>query len=133
MARDHRSGLTPAEGRRFGVTLGTAFATLGALIWWRGPAGFALGLAGAGLLLIVAGLLIPGRLGPVERVWMALAHAISKVTTPIVMSIVYFGVLLPTGLIRRTVGRNPLRHASSKDSAWIRRDDSPRSDLERQF
>ncbi len=133
MARDHRSGLTPAEGRRFGVTLGTAFATLGALIWWRGRAGFAIGLTGAGLLLIAGGLLIPGRLGPVERAWMALAHAISKVTTPIVMSIVYFGVLMPTGLIRRAVGRNPLRHASSKDSAWIRRDDSPRSDLERQF
>lgn len=133
MARRHQPGLRAAEGRRFGVTVGMAFAALGALLWWRGRAGFAFGVEAAAVLLIAAGLLIPSRLGPVRKAWMAFAHAISKVTTPIAMSVVYFGVLMPTGLFRRAVGGNPLRHTKLKNSTWIRRGDAPRSNLERQF
>ena len=56
-------------------------------------------------------------LGPVERAWMGLAHAISKVTTPIVMGVMYLLVLTPVGLLRRRFGGNPLVHAPSKRRA----------------
>ena len=40
---------------------------------------------------------------------MGLAHAISKVTTPIFMGVVYFVVITPIGFIRRRAfGSNPL-------------------------
>lgn len=85
-------------------------------------------------LLLGGGLLAPAHMGPIHRAWMGLAHAISKVTTPIFMSIVYFVVLTPVGLIRRLVGSNPLSHEEKAGgSFWFARGDSPKSDLERQF
>ena len=87
--------------------------------------------------LALAGALIPSRLGPLERAWMELAHAISKVTTPIFLAIVYFLVLTPAGLIRRNLGKNPLIRTAQNGSFWIERDrttaDERRRRLERQF
>src|SRR5258707_6130820 len=40
---------------------------------------------GVGGTLVIAALLVPTWLGPIERAWMGLAHLISKVTTPIFM------------------------------------------------
>jgi hypothetical protein len=78
---------------------------------------------------------IPTRLGPVERAWMALAHAISKVTTPIVMGIMYLGVFTPVGWLRRTLGGNPLVHEAVGRSYWRSRNEGARrsASLERMF
>ena len=80
----------------------------------------------------LAGFLVPGRLGPVYRGWMGLAHAISRVTSPIFMSLVYFLVITPVGLVRRAIGGNPLR-AHRGSTGWVDRQGSPRGDLTRQF
>jgi hypothetical protein len=84
--------------------------------------------------LIVAGALVPSHLGPVYRAWMGLAHAISKVTTPIFMGIVYYIVVTPIGLLRRTLGSNPVEHAPVDGSYWHTRPEKRRrADLNRQF
>ena len=89
--------------------------------------------AALGVALITGGLAAPAALAPVERAWMGMAHAISKVTTPIFMGIVYFVVLTPVGLLRRALGKNPLRHRAREDSYWVDRGSEPASDLKRQF
>ena len=124
--------LTAAEGRKFGLTVGIAFLALATLVAWRGHAIVATTLGLLGAVLSVSGLLIPKRLGPVQRGWMALALAISKVTTPIVMGVVYFLVLTPTGILRRTLGRDPLV-PPAKGTVWFTRSNDDRSDLTRQF
>ena len=132
MAQGSPARLSPAEGRRFALTLAAAFAVLTALLWWRGhetPAGVT-GTAAAAFA--AAGLLVPGRLGPVQRAWMGLAHAISRVTTPIFMGVVYFLVITPIGILRRAFGGNPLR-AHRGRSGWVDRQGEPRGDLNRQF
>jgi hypothetical protein len=88
------------------------------------------GLAG---LFLLGGLLLPTRLGPVQRAWMGMAHALSRVTTPIFMGIVYFLVITPIGVLRRLFGANPLRAAQGKSSGWVDRRPNPRGDLNRQF
>ena len=84
------------------------------------------------LAFALGGLLLPGKLGPVYRAWMGFAHALSKITTPIFMGIVYFLVITPIAAIRRTLGGNPLR-AHHGDTGWIDRRNAPRGDLTRQF
>lgn len=74
--------------------------------------------AGLGGLLVAAGLLMPGRMGPIHRAWMGFALAISKVTTPIFMGIVFFLVIMPVGLVMRLLGRNPIRHRPVNGSFW---------------
>jgi len=127
--------LTAREGRRFGLTVGGAFLVLAAIAWWRGGAVATNVFAALGSLLALAGLVIPTSLGPVERAWMGLAHAISKVTTPIVMGVMYIVVLTPVGLLRRTFGGNPLVHPAAGGSYWHPRPEGKRrsSSLERQF
>jgi hypothetical protein len=126
--------LTAAEGRRFGLTLGGAFVALGAVLWWRGRAAAPL-VTALGLVLVTAALLLPTHLAPVQRAWMALGAAISRITTPIFLGIVYFGAILPIGLLLRARGGNPLTRQRAPTTCWVPRPARARSpsDMERQF
>jgi hypothetical protein len=127
--------LTRGEGRRFGLTVGGAFLLLAAVSAWRGHAIAPLVLAAPGAAFVLGGVLLPARLGPVQRVWMRSALAISKVTTPILLGVLYFLVITPTGIVRRAFGGNPLKHTDPDGGYWkVRTGESAgRSDLRRQF
>jgi hypothetical protein len=110
-----------------------AFAVFAGVAAWRGHA-VAWKLLGAlSVTLLFAGAVTPTILGPVRRGWMALAHLLSKVTTPLVMGIVYFLVLTPIALFMRAIGRRPLEHAEENGSYWLSTAAGGRSDMERQF
>jgi hypothetical protein len=127
--------LTPEEGRKFGLTVGGAFLVLSAVLWWRGKPGTAAVTCSLGSILFLAGLAVPGSLGPIYRAWMGLAHLMSKVTTPIFMGVTYFLVLTPVGLLMRALGKNPLVHRPQVRSNWYDRStEQPEpSRMERQF
>ena len=133
MATGIPTRLTPAEGRKFGLTVGVAFLVLTALVWWRGHMGAVYLFGSLGVFLVFAGLVIPARLGPVNRAWMGLAHLISRITTPIFMAVVYFVVLTPIGVLMRLFGRNPMKHEQAGDGFWQPRDHENRGGLKRQF
>jgi hypothetical protein len=124
--------LTAPEGRKFGLTVGGAFAVLAGIAVWRGHMALAWTLGSLAALMAVGGVVVPSRMGPVHDAWMGLARAISKVTTPIVMGIMYYLMITPMGLLRRTLGRHPLRHPVRDGGYWVERSVS-RGDLERQF
>jgi hypothetical protein len=126
--------LSPSEGRRFGLVVGAAFLLLGALARWRGHVVASTGLWAIGGALVAGGLLIPGSLGPVYRAWMGLARALSRVTTPVFMGVIYFGVFTPFGIVRRLLGRNALVRPQGA-SFWVAREPATgrRSNLQRQF
>lgn len=135
MATGIPARLTREEGRKFGLTVGTAFLALSGLLWWRGRHSAALVFLVLGSALVLAGLVAPARLGPIHRAWMGFAHLLSRVTTPIFMGIVYFLILTPTGGIMRLFGRNPIRRPPSEGSFWVRRPagDARRDKMEHQF
>ncbi len=110
--------LTAAEGRRFGLTVGGAFLVLTAVSSYRGHGTTALVTGCLGVALVLAGLLVPTRLGPVERGWMRMALAMSRVTTPVAMALVYFLAITPLGLVRKAMGRDPLHHVASQGTFW---------------
>jgi hypothetical protein len=128
---------TAKQGRRFALTLAIAFAVLAALSYWRGRELPPLILSVLAMIALLSALIIPSKLEAAEAGWMKLAHAISRITTPIFMGIVYFVILTPIGLLRRLAGGNPLVHRSVNDSYWIRRTEaepaSRRMRMERQF
>ncbi|MCC7123553.1 MAG: hypothetical protein IT178_01800 [Acidobacteria bacterium] len=134
MAAGVPARLTAAQGRRFGLTVGGAFLVFAAIAWWRGHPTTTTVLTGLGGTLSLAGLIIPTYLGPVERGWMRLAHLISKVTTPIVMGVMYLLVMTPVGLLRRTLGGNPMVHHAENASYWKARPEGKRAgNLMRQY
>jgi hypothetical protein len=133
MAEGIPTRLTAAEGRKFGLTVGIAFVVFGGVAMWRGKQRTSMVLFGLGGVLVAAALLVPTMLGPVERAWMGLAHLISKVTTPIFMSVVYFLVLTPTGFLRRMGGRSMLNPKPSVSRWEPHSQVSVPESMERQF
>lgn len=134
MARSLPTRLSRAAGRKFGFSVGGAFLVLAALLhFWRHREAVATGFGAVGGLLVLAALLVPTALGPVERAWMGLARVLSKITTPVFMGVVFFGVVTPIGWIMRVFGRRPLVHRANEDSFWLDPASGGRSDLDHQF
>lgn len=127
--------MTAAEGRKFGLAVGGAFLLLALILWWRGKVAAVPYVAGLGTMLVLGGLVAPAALGPVQRAWMRLAHLMSRVTTPILMGVIYFLVLTPIGLALRLAGRNPLVHRSRGAGVWYERggEKPDPNRMERQF
>jgi hypothetical protein len=118
--------LSKSELRKFGLTVGTAFAVFGAISWWRGhelPPRILWTLAG---LLIVPGILAPSILGPVQRGWMAFAMVLGHINTRIILTVLYYLVMTPVGLVMRLF-RDPLDRSlkDTRDSQWVRREQQP--------
>lgn len=124
MTEESRNQFTASDGRKFAFPVGIAFLLLAGLTWWRGHGTVSVGFASVAGILMLAGLAVPSRLGPVYRAWMAMAHGISKVTTPIFLGIVYFGVITPTALVMRALGKNPIERRGDDGSFWISREES---------
>ncbi len=135
MAKDLSARLADRrQGRRFGFTVGAAFIVFASIALWRGHPLTTRVLASIGGLLVVGAVVWPSGLLPVERAWMRLAHLLSRVTTPIVMGVLFFVIITPVGLIRRVFGRHGLPRGKSGVSMWhVRPDGSRRGDLTRQF
>ena len=132
MATGIPARLSAAEGRRFGLTVGGAFVALAAITMLRHkPIVVTEALGAGGVLLLLAAIVMPRSLGSVQRAWMRLAELLSKITTPIVMAIL-FVVFVPFGAFKRLFGRSALQRVAAGQSAWTPRVTS-RSDLRRQF
>jgi hypothetical protein len=128
--------LTPRELRRFGLTVGGAFAVLGLLSWWRGHAILPMVLGTLALGLVVPGLVVPRALGPVQRGWMRAAMVIGEFNSRVILGLFYYLVMAPVGLVRRLFG-DPLNRAlgDRATSVWVKRERQPvdRERYERQF
>jgi hypothetical protein len=124
------------ELRRFGFTVGAAFAVLGTVAWWRGHALAAQPLWTVAGLLVVAAALAPVVLGPVQRGWLAFAHVLGEINTRIILGAIYYLMFAPFGAVRRRV-HDPLARDfdDPRESFWVRREPEPLDpkSYERQF
>ncbi len=126
--------LSATKARSFGFTVGGAMLALSAVLYlWRHRPTTAAVIGAVGAVLVGLALVQPAWIAPVERWWMAMAHAISKVTTPIVMTVLFFAVIVPVGALARVFGRRALVHRAVDDSYWQAPHSGGRSDMERQF
>lgn len=105
--------------RKFGLVMAGALGVLGGLAAWRGRGAGIVLLVGAALFLALA-LLVPRGLAPVERAWMAVARVLSVVMTHVILTLFYYLVITPFGLVMRAAGRDPLRlrSAPTRGSFW---------------
>jgi hypothetical protein len=61
----------------------------------------------AGVLSLL-GLVSPSVVRPIYRNWMRFGLLLSKITTPVIMGLVFFLVITPMGLIRRLFAKDPM-------------------------
>lgn len=120
--------------KQFGLTLGAVLGVLGALALRRGGASALVVLLFA-LLLLVFGMLAPDRLRLFHRWWMRLGLVLGWVMTRVILSILFYAVVTPIGVLGRMLGKDFLgRLAASSASYWVPREGGGRpQDYERQF
>jgi Saxitoxin biosynthesis operon protein SxtJ len=107
--------------REFGLLVGLMAILIGGWRLYRGHSeAVASSLLGAGSALAILGLFFPKALVLPNRWWMALAKWLSLITTPIILGIIFFLVVMPIGVIKRLFGWDPLRRrAPSAASYWV--------------
>ena len=115
-----RSDKSTAELRKFGLTIGLAFGVLSAFLWWRNRPSFPV-FAGISAGLLLTSILLPRVLGPVEFVWMKIAHVMGAIMTRVLLVLTYFLLITPIGLLMRLFGKDSLqvRAAPTRQSFWI--------------
>jgi Saxitoxin biosynthesis operon protein SxtJ len=110
----------PSE-RRFGLMIAAACALLGL----RGVFGHwqpaAIGSwFGAGLVLTSLALFVPRCLALPNKAWFLLGRGLGKVFNPIVLGVIFFGILTPLAIVTRLFGRDELRlKRRMVNSHWI--------------
>jgi hypothetical protein len=115
-----------ASDRSFGIVMTAAFAVMSLLNWWHDGHSWRW-TGGIALVFLAAALLYPAALKPLNRLWLKFGLLLHKVVNPIVMAFVFFGTVLPTGLIMRALGKDLLRLKRQPDagSYWIERHPPP--------
>ena len=86
------------------------------------------------MLFLGLGLINSKILTPLNSLWFKLGILIGAIVSPIVMGIVFFLVVTPTGFIMKLLGNKMLDHGfdKNKNSYWITRD-KQNSSMKKQF
>jgi hypothetical protein len=128
--------LSRKELRKFGLTTGGIIAVLfGVVFPWLLGRGVPIWPWILGGLLVAMGLVAPGTLRPAHRGWMLFGHVMSRITTPIILGVLFYGAVLPTGLVRRLLGRDSMARArdDSTESYRVASRKVPKQHLKRPF
>lgn len=111
-----------SSDRSFGVVFAVVFATVALLpLWSGGDVRLWALLLAAGFLLLA--LVAPRVLAPLNRAWAAFGVLLHRLVSPVVLGLMYFGVITPTALVMRLSGRRPLAldRDGASNSYWIPR------------
>ena len=105
-----------AQGlRKFAFVTGTIFVLLFALVLpWIFGFSFPLWPWIIAAVLLIWGAIAPATLNPVYRVWMRFGLIMNRITTPIILGVVFFLLITPVALMMRLFGRDTM--ASTTDN-----------------
>jgi hypothetical protein len=126
---------SPRALRRFGYLVGSVFLLLGCVLLWR-HRGLGWPLTSVGAALVVLAALDPRTLKWVYAPWMILAAALGWIVTGVLLTIVFFLVVTPVGLLQRFFGKRAIEVArrAGPVSYWQARATPPtQKDYEKQF
>jgi len=77
------------------------------------------------LIFLILGLINSRLLNPLNKLWMKFGLILGQIIAPIVMGIIFFFVVTPTGTLLRIFGKDILMLKRNKnDTYWINKDNS---------
>jgi Saxitoxin biosynthesis operon protein SxtJ len=116
----------PSE-RRFGLTFTIALAGLAVfgIIRHRSPTVYMV-CAAASIVFALFTLIAPQKLAPLNKLWFRFGELLGKIVSPVVLGVIFFGILAPLSAGLRLFGRDELllKRRAGK-SYWIDRTPTP--------
>jgi hypothetical protein len=105
--------------RKFGITIGTVLVLLGIILSIK-AGNYLLFLSLAGLVLMLASLMFPKLLRPLYIIWMSIAAVLGFIMSRIILSLVFYLVFAPVGIILRILKKDLLdrKIEPDKESYW---------------
>jgi hypothetical protein len=128
---------TPRDLRKFGLMVGGVFLALGVYFYLRHKSWWPWFVV-LGTPLVVLGAAVPRSLKWVYVGWMALSMVVGAIVSTILMTVIFYLVVTPIGLIARVAGKDFLSRKLDPSAAsyWSLRDVSrskQKHEHERQF
>jgi hypothetical protein len=121
--RFDRQEVVAGSERSFGYVIAGALVAITFVPLVRGndPRWYLLPIA---LIFAVLALFVPAWLRPLNRLWYAFGLLLQKVVNPVVMLAIFVLGVVPTGLILRSMGKDPMgrKFDANSETYWITRD-----------
>ena len=105
--------------RKFGIIVGIVLLIIAGFFFLKEKESFQLFLT-IGTVLFVTGIVIPFTLKPIYWVWMVFSTILGWFMTRVILSLLFYVILTPIGLIARLFGKQFLgfKMDRSKQSYW---------------
>ena len=117
--------LKAGSERSFGLIFATFFVIIGLYPLWYGE-NIRLWSLLIAFIFLFLGILLPKVLIVPNNLWFRFGKLLGDIVAPIIMILLYFLIVTPTGIIMRLLGKDLLRQKldKSKKSYWIERKES---------
>jgi hypothetical protein len=117
-SRDEK--IVAGSDRSFGLVMAAALAIVSSLNAWHSGRLWPW-TGGLAALLLAAAFLRPAVLHPLNLVWLKFGLLLHRMVNPVVMALLFYSTVVPTGLVMRMMGKDPLRlkRQPDADSYWI--------------
>jgi hypothetical protein len=115
--------VTNREARKTALIVAGVLLAAAAFAWYRGRETTMAITGGIALLLLLIGFFVPAAAIHFHRLWYRFAFALGWVNSRILLTIIYFLIFVPYGLLSRLFGRDPLAiRGERRESYWHKRE-----------
>ena len=110
----------PRDLRKFGLMVGAVFVAIAIVLWFRHRPNYPF-LFGIGAALIAVGAIWPRALKYIYIAWMALAFTLGFLMSNLILTLFFFLVVTPIGLLARLIGKDFLGRKLDRKATtyWI--------------
>jgi hypothetical protein len=119
----HEPVVSDALARKTALVVAAVLFVIALWNIYRGRERVTIVLSSLGFGLVIIGLFVPVAARGFHRFWMGVAGVLGYINSRILLSLLYYGLFTPYGLVSRAVGRDPLRRRKAGESTyWVRRE-----------
>ncbi|HEY7750821.1 MAG TPA: SxtJ family membrane protein [Ignavibacteriaceae bacterium] len=122
--------------RKTGITIGIVLILIALLLWYFEKSSFKYFSAIGGIFIILAYIAIP-ILRPFHKFWIGLSLVLGFIMSRVILTILFYLVLTPIGLLAKVVGKKfmPVKVDKNASTYWEKRNITIKQqiDYERQF
>jgi hypothetical protein len=134
-AISHRK-VAPASNRVFGFVLAGALAIFALVPLLHGRP-IRIWVVAIAVVLFAVTFLAPNRLASLNRIWFRIGLVLHAIVNPVLMTVLFYGSVVPIGCILKLTGKDLLRLHRDIDAAtyWIKRrpNSPPEGSMSKQF